>query len=98
MDERYLQSSEAPPKIKQASPVKLDVMAIAGVTIMGFGVFAQQHLFARGSDPNTEPDIVTGAVEPLVVRDAPRYADFAKRPAEEPEVEEEGHDLSLIHI
>lgn len=80
MTETHLQASQDPPKTKQASPVKMAVMAGAGLAAVGIGFLAQNQLFARGADPAAEVEVVKGSVAPLVVRDAPRYADLAKRP------------------
>ncbi len=80
MAETHLQASQDPPKIKQASPVRMAMMAGVGLVAIGGGFLAQNQLFARGSDPVAKIDVVKGSVAPLVVRDAPHYADLAKRP------------------
>lgn len=84
MAEAHLRANQPPPKSNKASAVRLSMMAGAGALAIGAGFIAQNQLFARGTDPAAEIKVVKGSVEPLVVRDAPRYDQLARREEEKP--------------
>lgn len=103
--ETHLQANQRPGKSKQANPLKLAAMVAVGLVLMGGGFLAQNKLFARGSDGAAPEPVVRGSVEPLVVRDAPGYADLAKREvappepkAEEPDPEAEARRLAQLAL
>jgi len=83
----HLQASQKPARSKQANPVKMMIMVGAGLVLLGGGFLAQNRLFARGPDPVADVEVVRGSVEPLVIRDAPNYADLTRQPKATPDVE-----------
>ena len=86
MTETHLRASQPPPKSNQAKPGRLAVLAAGGVAVISAAALTQTQLFARGSDPAAEVEVVKGSVAPLVVRDAPDYADLGDRSVEPEEV------------
>jgi type IV secretion system protein VirB10 len=82
-------ASEPDEKSRQANPMKLLLMAGSGLVLFLVVLAFERGLFARGSDQAADEPVVTGNVEPLVVRDAPSYATLTERaetPEQEPDV------------